>query len=144
MGSNELHEQAAEPVRHVNDQSVLVATEVEDHAVVADEVNASAELPFDLVWALPARLAGDGEPDADRSLGLRVTLPEFLQRPAGDHLHARRSISCHQFGDKNSCQSTSSLCGMILPDVNVLVHAHNADSGGSRAACGSGNGHRRA
>jgi hypothetical protein len=100
MGSNELHEQPAEPVRHVNDQSVLVATEVEDLAVVADEVNAPAELPFDLVWALPARLTGDGEPDADRSLGLRMTLPEFLQRPAGDHLHGRRLIPCHQFGDK--------------------------------------------
>jgi hypothetical protein len=56
MGSNELHEHAAEPVRHVDDQSVLVAAEIEDHAVVANEIDGSTELPFDLVWALPARL----------------------------------------------------------------------------------------
>jgi hypothetical protein len=56
MGSNELHEHAAEPVRHVDDQSVLVAAEIEDHAAVANEIDGSTELPFDLVWALPARL----------------------------------------------------------------------------------------
>jgi hypothetical protein len=105
MGSNEFHEQAAEPVRRVHDQSVLVTAEVEDHAIATDEIDASAELTFDLVWALPARLTGDGEPDADRCLGLRVTLPEFLQRPAGNHLHGRKSIPCHQFGDKSRCQS---------------------------------------
>ena len=51
MGSNELHEQAAEPVRHVDDQSVLVATEVEDQAVIADEIDAPAELAF-LTWRI--------------------------------------------------------------------------------------------
>jgi hypothetical protein len=31
---------------------------------------------------------------------MRVTRPELLQRPTGDHLH-RETISCHQFGDKH-------------------------------------------
>jgi hypothetical protein len=34
----------------VNDQSVPVAAEIDDHAVVADEIDAPAELPFDVVW----------------------------------------------------------------------------------------------
>src|SRR5262249_31517469 len=63
------------------------ATEVEDHAVVTGEINTGAKLPLDLVRGLPVRLAGNSEPDADRSLGLRVTLPEFLQRSPGNPLH---------------------------------------------------------
>jgi hypothetical protein len=87
VSSDEFHEKPAESVRQVSNKPILVSTEVEDHAVVADKVNGTAELPFDVVWTLPSCLAGNRKPDADRPLGLRVTVPEFLQGPAGDHLH---------------------------------------------------------
>ena len=99
MGADEFHQNAAEGIRHVNDQPVLVAAEAEDHAIVADEIDHRAELPLHLGGAAPPRLACDGEPDADRPFGLAVALPELLQCPAGDHLHAG-NIPCHQFGDK--------------------------------------------
>jgi hypothetical protein len=47
MGSDELHEHSTEPVRHVHDQPVLVPPEVENRAVVADEIDATAKLPLE-------------------------------------------------------------------------------------------------
>jgi hypothetical protein len=128
MGSNELHEQPAEPVRHVDDQSVLVATEVEDQAVIADEIDAPAELAFDLVWAVPVGLAGDGEPDADRSLRSRVALPEFLQRPTGNHLHGLRfnimsSIWGQEDGRVKGCK------GPDVADIIVRVFSTRSQTG---------------
>jgi len=87
MGADEFHQRAAECVRHMDDQPIFVAAEVEDHAVVADEIDGRAELPLDIVRTAPARLARQREPRADRPLGLRMALPEFLQGSAGDHLH---------------------------------------------------------
>src|SRR5262245_28438122 len=34
----------------------------------------------------------------DRTLGMRLTRPEFFQSPKGNHLH-REAIACHQSGD---------------------------------------------
>src|SRR6516164_1066428 len=70
-------------------QPILISTEVEDDAIIANEIHTPTELAFDVGRFLPLRLAGYGEPDADRSLGLRVTLPEFPQSLARDHLHGR-------------------------------------------------------
>jgi hypothetical protein len=87
MCSDEFHEHAAECVGNVHDQPILVAAEVEDHAVVADEIDSRAELPLDIVRIAPPTFARQREPSADRPLGLRVALPELLQCSAGDHLH---------------------------------------------------------
>jgi hypothetical protein len=90
MRPDEFHQHATECVRHVDDQPVLVAAEVEDHAVVADEIDRGAELPFDGIGVAPASLARQRKPCTDRPFGLRMALPELLQRPAGDHLHGNR------------------------------------------------------
>jgi hypothetical protein len=87
MGPDEFHQHAAERVRDVDHEPVLVAAEVEYHAVIADEIDAGAVLGLDVVRRLPARPAREREPHADRPFGLRVTLPELAQGPAGDHLH---------------------------------------------------------
>jgi hypothetical protein len=102
MGSDELHKQAAEKIGHVDDKSIFIAAQIENHAIVADKVDGRAELPFDLVRISPLLPAGDGKPYADRLLGLRVASPEFLQRPASNHLHGCEAVSCHQFGDKGT------------------------------------------
>jgi hypothetical protein len=44
--ADELHEHAAESIRHVNDQPVFVPAEIEDHSVVANEIDGVAELPL--------------------------------------------------------------------------------------------------
>jgi hypothetical protein len=87
MRPDEFHQHAAECVRHMDDQTVLVAAEVEDHAIVADEIDRGAELPLYGTGIAPTSLARQCEPCADRSFGLRVALPELFQCPAGDHLH---------------------------------------------------------
>ena len=87
MGSNELHKPAAEPVRNVGDEPVLVAAQIENQAIIGDEIDSRAELPLDVVRSVPARLTDNCEPDTDRSLSSRVAPPELLQSPTRDHLH---------------------------------------------------------
>jgi hypothetical protein len=87
MGSDEFDQSATECIRHMHDQPIFIATNIEDHPIVANEVDRLAELPLDVVWIAPPRFARQREPSADRRLGLRVAAPELFQRPAGDHLH---------------------------------------------------------
>src|SRR5439155_19313167 len=101
MGTYELHEHAPERKRYVDDQPVFVAAEIEDDPVIAHEIDGTAELPLDLGWIIPLCFGGNREPGTDRSLRMRVTRPELLQRPTGDHLH-REIIPCHQSGDNLS------------------------------------------
>jgi hypothetical protein len=56
MSANELYEHAAEGKRHMGDQPVLVASQVEDNSVVADKVDGCAELSFYLGGTAPACL----------------------------------------------------------------------------------------
>jgi hypothetical protein len=67
----------------VDDQSVLVATQVKDDSIVAYEIDGVAELPLDLAWIFPVRFRCYREPSTDRTLSLRVTPPEFPQSPGG-------------------------------------------------------------
>src|ERR1041384_517549 len=99
MGTDELREHAPECKRHVDDQPVFIAPKIEDDPVVAHEIDGTAELPLYLGWISPSCPGGNREPGTDRSLDMRVTRPELLQRPTGDHLHGE-IISCHRFGDK--------------------------------------------
>jgi hypothetical protein len=98
MRSDEFYQRAAEGVRDVHDQPIFVAAEVEDHSAVADEIDRGSELPPNVIRIAPTALACHGEPGANGSLGLRMTLPEFLQCASGDHLHMPR-LARHQFGD---------------------------------------------
>jgi hypothetical protein len=88
MRPDEFDQRATERIRDVDDQPIFVAAEVENHPVVANEVDSCAELPFDVVRISPTPFARNGEPSANWALGLRMMFPELLQRPAGDHLHA--------------------------------------------------------
>jgi hypothetical protein len=83
----------------MNNQPILVAAEIENYAVVAYEVDGAAELAFDIARTSPRRLRNHRIPRARRTFRLPVTLPELLERSAGNHLHAR-PIACHQIGDK--------------------------------------------
>jgi hypothetical protein len=92
MGSDELHQNTAECVRHMDDQPILVSAEIEDDAIVADEINSRSELSFDIRRTAPLGLLRCGEPQADRLFSLRMTLPKLLERSPGDHLHSALSI----------------------------------------------------
>ena len=48
MRAHEFHQHPAEPVGHVHDQPVLVAAKIEDHAVVADEVEEGRTIEYKL------------------------------------------------------------------------------------------------
>src|ERR1700740_2350880 len=98
MGTDELHENAAERKRYVHDQTVFVAAEIEYGPVVADEIDGAAELPLDLGRISPMRPCGNGEPRANWAFGLWVTRPELPECPTRNHLHGD-VISCPQYGD---------------------------------------------
>ena len=99
MRSDEFNQNTAERVRHVNNEPKLVPAQIEDGAVIADKVDSRAELSFHVGWAAPPCLARGGKPQADWTLGPRMTLPELFKRPTGDHLHVS-CLSRHQNGDK--------------------------------------------
>ena len=61
----------------------------------------------------PRALAALATQGADRALGMRVTHPEFPQRPTGDHLHGE-FISCHHYGDSQS-EANRAGCARWLP-----------------------------
>src|SRR5882724_10833170 len=83
----------------MNNQPILVAAEIENNAVVTDEIDSRTERALDIARTSPARLCDHRIPCARRTFRLLVPLPELLERSAGDHLHAGR-IACHQIGDK--------------------------------------------
>jgi hypothetical protein len=89
MSSDELHQHAAESVRYVGDQPILVPAEIKDDAIVCNEIDGRAELLLYIGGAMPIRLLRCADPKTDRPFGLRVTLPKLFQRPASDNLHVR-------------------------------------------------------
>lgn len=87
MRADEFDKHTAEFVRDVDDQAVLVATEIKDHAVVGDEVYGRAKPTLDIARSLPPLLRHCGKPRAYGTFSLRMPLPELLECPARDHLH---------------------------------------------------------
>lgn len=69
------------------DQPVLVAAQIKDHSIVADEIDRRAERSLDVVTVLPPGFARYCKPSANRIFCLRMTLPELAQCPASNHLH---------------------------------------------------------
>jgi hypothetical protein len=71
----------------VDHQSVFVVAQIEDDAIVANEIDSASELALCLRWIRPMRCGYDSKPRTNWTLGSRVTRPEFFQRPTGDYLH---------------------------------------------------------
>jgi hypothetical protein len=87
MSANELHEHPIERVGNVHDQAILVAADVKDDTIAGHKIDCGAKLTFHVVRTLPASFRRRREPRTQRTLCLRVPLPEFLERPARDNLH---------------------------------------------------------
>ena len=56
--ADEFDQDAAERVRDVDDQPIFVAAEIEDDAVVTEEIDGRAELSLDVARTAPARPPG--------------------------------------------------------------------------------------
>src|SRR5712691_12277742 len=100
MSTDKFHQHAAKMVRDMDHEPILIAAKVEYHAVVSHEIDGRAELALDVGRAAPPCPVHDRKPGADRPFGVPVSLPELLECPAGDHLHASR-LSRHQNGDNH-------------------------------------------
>lgn len=88
MCSDEFHQYTAKLVGHVDNQPIFVSTEIEDDAIIADEINRRSELSLHFRRVTPLRPLRRGKPQADRLFGLRMTLPKLLESSTGDHLHS--------------------------------------------------------
>jgi hypothetical protein len=62
----------------MNHNSVFVSANIENKAIVADEVHRCPELPLYLRWTLPLRFRDDREPCPERPFSLGMPLPELL------------------------------------------------------------------
>ena len=98
MRADELDQHPTERKRYMGHQTILVATEIKNYAIVSNEIDGVTELAFYVGRILPMRLGCNSKPCADRTFRMRMARPEFLQRTPGDHLHVE-NISRHQFGD---------------------------------------------
>ena len=72
---------------YVNHHAVLVAADVKDDPVVADEIDIGTEGALHIGRPVPHGPADRGMPAAQRAFRLRMPLPEQAQCPLGDHLH---------------------------------------------------------
>jgi hypothetical protein len=86
----------------MDDQPIFVAADVEDQAVVGNEIDARAELLFDVGRAGPLDRRNQGVPSPQRPFGLEmIAFPEKPQRSQRDDLHCIHMArsSC---GNKNN------------------------------------------
>jgi hypothetical protein len=88
MRSDEFHQNAAERVRHVNDEPIFVSADIKYDPVVGNEIDRCAECPLYVCRALPPRSVDDSKPSSNWTFSLRVALPEHPWSAASDHLHA--------------------------------------------------------
>lgn len=86
VGSNEFHQHRLVLVRNMDQESVFVAADIEDYAIVGDEIG-RAELGSDVSWPRPLRLKNRAMPSSQRVLGRRMLLPKSSQRAQRDDLH---------------------------------------------------------
>src|SRR5271168_3008399 len=98
MGTDELHEHAAECKGHVGHQPVLVAAEIEDDSIVAHENRQCSQTGALSRPDLPNAMLQQSR--ATRGWGpLRAgDVPRIPSTSDGQHLHGQ-AISCHQYGD---------------------------------------------
>src|SRR5437660_1756265 len=71
----------------MDDQPIFVSADIENEAILAYEVHTCPKLELDLRGTSPLRSGHNGKPRAERTLRLRMTLPELLQGSASNHSH---------------------------------------------------------
>lgn len=79
-------------------QTIFVPGDIEANPVVFQDAGVSV-VRLHLRWSFPVRLLRELEPGLERLLGVRMPVPEFLKRFAGDKPH-RFSISVFPFWDQ--------------------------------------------
>src|SRR5665213_621351 len=89
MRTDELHQHAAIPISDVNHQAKLVASDIEDHAAISNEINIVSEHFFYVRRSRPLGGCDHAVPGTQRLLRRRMPVPELPQRPARDDLHRR-------------------------------------------------------
>jgi hypothetical protein len=87
MRPDELDENSFVSIRRAHDESVFIPADVEDKAVVADEIDGRSELLLHVRGTIPLGLARDRVPGSERRLGLGVLFPELPQPLPRDDLH---------------------------------------------------------
>lgn len=98
----ELHQNFAKSVGDVSDQAVFVAADIEDGAIIANEVNCIAEVVLDIRRSLPIGLGYARMPRSKWGLCIGISLPELAQRSPSNDLHSRW-VSFRGFGGKLCC-----------------------------------------
>lgn len=130
MGSNEAYENDPVFIVDTHDQSILVAADVKDRAMVSDNA-CRAIRSRDVGWRGPVGFGRDGMPGAKRLFGLAVLFQKLSQRPFGDNTHSLAYTS--QTGMSIGCGAQN--MGFISThnirrDVSVtLVNEAPCDSG---------------
>ena len=138
MGSNKSHEDDPVFVVETCNQSIPVAADVEDHAIVSDNARPSV-CSLDVGWRGPIGLGRDNVPGTKWLFGLAVLLPKFSQRPFGDNAHSLTYVS--QTGMSIDCGAQ--YMGFISThnirrDVSVtLVNEAPCDSGCAGSPAGN-------
>jgi hypothetical protein len=94
----------------VDDQPIFVAANVEDHAVVTDEIDIRAEHRLDVGRPRSLRFKDGRVPYAQGYSRLRVALPKCTKRGFGDHLHMKTLFPIREHVNilnppADSCQS---------------------------------------
>src|SRR6185437_8869055 len=87
MRTDELHQHAPITISDVNHEAKLVAADIEDHAIVGDEIDIAPEHLFHIRWPRPLGGRNHAIPRAQRLLRGRMALPELAQRSPRNDLH---------------------------------------------------------
>src|SRR6266545_1652309 len=88
MRADEPDEHHAPVVVHRYDETIVVALDVENHAVVRDEARVPVR-GLDIGGRAPIGAAGQRVPGAQRDFGVAMRLPEIPQRAQRDDPHGR-------------------------------------------------------
>ncbi len=101
MRSDKLDKNTFERIGYMHDKAVFIAANVENHPVIANEINAGPKHCFHIIWCIPFSFADRQIPGGQWDLGLIMPVPEVPQRFLGDNLHDRH-IALSHFGNKSN------------------------------------------
>lgn len=86
MGADETYVNLATGIKDTYDQPIVVALDVKDQPVIANDTSVRVSLPH-LRRPFPVILTDPGVPNSERPLNIRMTLPECLKRAFGYDPH---------------------------------------------------------
>lgn len=89
MRADEFHQHALVGIGNMNDQPVPISGEIENHSIIAYEINGRAELLFYVGGRTPLSLGGGSVPNLHRGFRLWVPLPSLIKR-ADDTVELRQ------------------------------------------------------